>query len=201
MSGSRPPSPSPNSPTNIGPSPDSTTSRTYRYTESTSNIPIEEHQQQTQQPAASTSATSQSHPSQQVSQSGVKRPPSPDRQEESSTMAKRLRKISPALKQEESQERMSPSSESQDTENCPGDVKGKRPEQRPTETTPIKKKRTRTLTTPHQAAVLHALLAQVRLSFNSPPSRMQYDRHPLSVTISNNSYEGRSWSVDRFERS
>lgn len=29
---------------------------------------------------------------------------------------------------------------------------------------PPKKKRTRTLTTPHQAAVLHALLAQVRLS-------------------------------------
>lgn len=30
---------------------------------------------------------------------------------------------------------------------------------------PPKKKRTRTLTTPHQAAVLHALLAQVRIVF------------------------------------
>ncbi|TFK22515.1 hypothetical protein FA15DRAFT_514800 [Coprinopsis marcescibilis] len=32
---------------------------------------------------------------------------------------------------------------------------------------PPKKKRTRTLTTPHQAAVLHALLAQVRMTFGT----------------------------------
>ncbi|KAF9448689.1 hypothetical protein P691DRAFT_759703 [Macrolepiota fuliginosa MF-IS2] len=158
MSGSRPPSPSPNSPpTNIAPSPESTTSRTYIY----SNIPIE-HQQQQQQTVAPTPTTSQSYASHQVPQSGVKRPPSPDRQEESSTMAKRLRRVSPMLKHEDLQERMSPSSESQDTETYPDTTKGKRPEPHSSESAPVKKKRTRTLTTPHQAAVLHALLAQSR---------------------------------------
>ena len=41
------------------------------------------------------------------------------------------------------------------------------PEEPTTPVPPPKKKRTRTLTTPHQAAVLHALLAQVRTFFTS----------------------------------
>lgn len=163
MSGSLPPSPSPNPPpTNISLPPASTNSRTYRITENTSNIPIEEHRQlASEQPVASTSTTSPSQTSHQTPQSGIKRPASRDFEDESPTMAKRLRRIS-VVKEEASQEqmRMSPSSDSQDTENNQSSAKGKRPEQQ-TETAPVKKKRTRTLTTPHQAAVLHALLAQV----------------------------------------
>jgi hypothetical protein len=77
-------------------------------------------------------------------------------------MTKRYRMLSPAPKVEELQEQMSASSDSQDPENEQDDSKGKRPEQHLQDATPTKKKRTRTLTTPHQAAVLHALLAQVR---------------------------------------
>lgn len=163
MSGSLPPSSSPNPlPTNISHSPTSTNSRTYRITENTSNIPIEEHRQLAlEQPVASTSTTSPSQTSHQTPQSGIKRPASRNSEDESPTMTKRLRRIS-VVKEEASQEemRMSPSSDSQDTENNQSSAKGKRPEQQ-TETAPVKKKRTRTLTTPHQAAVLHALLAQV----------------------------------------
>ena len=52
---------------------------------------------------------------------------------------------------------------------------------------PIKKKRTRTLTTPHQSAALHALLAQV----STPDCRLPHlptnpiqSFHPLSVPLS-----------------
>ncbi|KXN92486.1 Homeobox protein OTX1 B [Leucoagaricus sp. SymC.cos] len=166
MSGLPTPSRSPNSPpTNITISPDSTTSRTYRLTETTSNIStIEEHEQEPQAPVASSPTASQPYVPNQAPQSSVKRPPSADPQEESSsmTLTKRQRRITTALKQEESQERTSPSSESQDPENENSDAKGKEVEQRPPDSAPVKKKRTRTLTTPHQAAVLHALLAQSR---------------------------------------
>ena len=63
-------------------------------------------------------------------------------------------------------ERSSPSASSQgdmaDTEMEAGPSKAQTSESAP-EGPPPKKKRTRTLTTPHQAAVLHALLAQVSL--------------------------------------
>jgi hypothetical protein len=79
-------------------------------------------------------------------------------------MAKRLRRasIDPQERYHE-HSRSSPSSDSQsgmaDTE-----IDQKKNTQNPgaTGAAPQKKKRTRTLTTPHQAAVLHALLAQVR---------------------------------------
>lgn len=52
-----------------------------------------------------------------------------------------------------------------DTEMEVGTPGGQPPSQSaPGDGPPTKKKRTRTLTTPHQSAVLHALLAQVRLS-------------------------------------
>jgi hypothetical protein len=59
-----------------------------------------------------------------------------------------------------------------------------------------KKKRTRTLTTPHQAAVLHALLAQVR-----PVVR---ELSPVTeilnlVEVSNYCYAGGSGEADWFE--
>ncbi|KAF5346846.1 hypothetical protein D9756_010625 [Leucocoprinus leucothites] len=174
MSGSRPPSPSPNSPpTNTTHSPDSTTSRTYRLaeptyrlTEPTSNILIEEQRQESKTPVASNPTPSDQLDSpQQVPQHGVKRHFSADPQEESSSMAvaKRQRRTTPAPKQEGSQERMSPSSDSQSGgENSHSDARGKGAEQLQQDNAPVKKKRTRTLTTPHQAAVLHALLAQSR---------------------------------------
>ena len=61
---------------------------------------------------------------------------------------------------------LSPSSSSQgdaaDTEMENGPSSGQHPGQNLPQDPPPKKKRTRTLTTPHQSAVLHALLAQVR---------------------------------------
>ena len=65
----------------------------------------------------------------------------------------------------------SPSSSSQgdaaDTEMESGPTSGQFAGQHQPQDPPPKKKRTRTLTTPHQSAVLHALLAQVRPSFPS----------------------------------
>lgn len=106
--------------------------------------------------------------------------------------------LSPAPKVEELQERMSPSSDSQDPENEQDDSKGKRPEQHLQTATPTKKKRTRTLTTPHQAAVLHALLAQVR---HLLPERT-IDNHltMILVSVSDHGYERGGWSFDWSER-
>ncbi|KAF5347450.1 hypothetical protein D9756_011107 [Leucocoprinus leucothites] len=60
MSGSRPPSPSPNSPpTNTTHSPDSTTSRAYRLADPASNILIEEQRQESQIPVSSPPAASE----------------------------------------------------------------------------------------------------------------------------------------------
>ena len=83
----------------------------------------------------------------------------------SAPMAKRLRKDSPQAKHD------SPSSDSQggmdDTEDLPTMQTHHSEMSTPPATAP-KKKRTRTLTTPAQSAVLHALLAKVR--FNSQPT-------------------------------
>jgi hypothetical protein len=78
-------------------------------------------------------------------------------------MAKRIRRMSPEF-QSRADSHSSPSSEdSQDdmADNEMDVAKLNRPEPLPTTSAPPKKKRTRTLTTPHQSAVLHALLAQV----------------------------------------
>lgn len=82
-------------------------------------------------------------------------------------MAKRLRRESPQARETQSS-RSSPSSDSQggmaDTEEA---AQSPRSQSdifiSTTGSIPPKKKRTRTLTTPHQSAVLHALLAQVRV--------------------------------------
>jgi hypothetical protein len=62
---------------------------------------------------------------------------------------------------------------------------------------PAKKKRTRTLTTPHQSAVLQALLAQVRWITNTSYLTKYW---LLQVSLSNHSYARGSWSGDRTER-
>lgn len=79
-------------------------------------------------------------------------------------MAKRFRRESPRPRGRMGA-RSSPSSDSQD-DMADTEMDGGRTQ--PTETLPLavappKKKRTRTLTTPHQASVLHALLAQVHV--------------------------------------
>lgn len=84
------------------------------------------------------------------------RRPSP----ESPPMAKRMRRQSP-----EDTSR-SHSSDSQSGMADTDEPEGMSPysETSPPPVAPLKKKRTRTLTTPHQSAVLHALLAQVRFA-------------------------------------
>lgn len=81
---------------------------------------------------------------------------------ESEPMAKRFRAEPVGGRQSD---RSSPSSDSQggmaDTEEGP------RSERSPAPSEPPKKKRTRTLTTPHQSTVLHALLAQVSPSIHT----------------------------------
>ena len=75
----------------------------------------------------------------------------------------------------------SPSSSSQgevaDTEMESGPSSGQPIGQNQPQDPPPKKKRTRTLTTPHQSAVLHALLAQVR-PISTNPTYSNY--HPFS---------------------
>ncbi|KAF7760716.1 transcriptional regulator family: Homeodomain [Agaricus bisporus var. burnettii] len=163
MPSSRSPSPSPNSPlTNSTPSPGSTTSRNYILKQNPYNFPIDQSPPELRQPVASTSTAPPVYAYSQVVESGIKRPLSAVTEGENPSMVKRYRMLSPAPKVEDLQERMSPSSDSPDPENEQNDSKGKFPGQHPQEDMPTKKKRTRTLTTPHQAAVLHALLAQSR---------------------------------------
>ncbi|KAH9475039.1 hypothetical protein JR316_0012141 [Psilocybe cubensis] len=78
-------------------------------------------------------------------------------------MAKRMRRDSPAPLGRPD-DHSSPSSDSQDDDADNEMDLGQlhRPEPLPQASVPPKKKRTRTLTTPHQSAVLHALLAQSR---------------------------------------
>lgn len=65
---------------------------------------------------------------------------------------------------------------------------------------PAKKKRTRTLTTPHQSAVLYALLAQVRLIARGVSSQAQpVFRHPI-VPFPDDSDARGGWPCDRVER-
>ncbi|KAJ7653369.1 hypothetical protein B0H17DRAFT_1268292 [Mycena rosella] len=84
----------------------------------------------------------------------IHRRPSPD----SPPMAKRMRRQSP---EDTSRSRSSDSQSGMaDTEEL--ESRSPYSETSPPSVAPLKKKRTRTLTTPHQSAVLHALLAQSR---------------------------------------
>lgn len=143
---------------------ESTPSRLYPHENSPSVNTTTDREQATLRPTDRPSFRSpipESHPNQ---------PPRRRRSAESSPdqpMAKRLRKQS-SDSRAPPPHRSSPSSDSQsglaDTE-----MEGRRERDSeaspPPTAAPVKKKRTRTLTTPHQSAVLHALLAQVRHLF------------------------------------
>ncbi|KAJ6632198.1 hypothetical protein B0H10DRAFT_1976482, partial [Mycena sp. CBHHK59/15] len=154
MSKSRSVTPTPNIyfPTNISPPSDPTPSRIPPHDPTTASGESESPQQ--------TSPTHFTHfhsfVSTQTSPDDhlIHRRPSPD----SPPMAKRMRRHSP----EDASRSQSSDSQSgmADTE----EPEGMSPysEASPHPVAPLKKKRTRTLTTPHQSAVLHALLAQSR---------------------------------------
>ncbi|KAJ7450072.1 hypothetical protein B0H11DRAFT_325921 [Mycena galericulata] len=84
----------------------------------------------------------------------IHRRPSPD----SPPMAKRMRRQSP----EDTSRSQSSDSQSGMADTEEAEVTSPYSETSPPAVAPLKKKRTRTLTTPHQSAVLHALLAQSR---------------------------------------
>jgi len=160
---------SPNSPpTDIAYSPGSTTPQIYKVTEPISKFATEESRQKPQTPSTS-SAPASEQPWQALHQSSVELHFSADPQEESSTMAfaKHTGRVLRQGEPQEPQEPISPSSDSQTADNDYGDAKGKSVRPPPSDNASVKKKRTRTLTTPHQAAVLHALLAQVRIAVSS----------------------------------
>ncbi|KIM44009.1 hypothetical protein M413DRAFT_17888 [Hebeloma cylindrosporum] len=104
-------------------------------------------------PGETSEPSSSKRPSSHIVQSAEGSPKEP--------MAKRIRRASPETRESHS----SPASDSQDdmadNEMDVGRLVD-RPEPLPPTSAPPKKKRTRTLTTPHQSAVLHALLAQSR---------------------------------------
>ncbi|RDB21695.1 Homeobox protein OTX1 [Hypsizygus marmoreus] len=162
MSKSRSATPTPNTiSTNIAPSSESTTSRPQSY-EHTPSVSISEGHQQpftlrpihphSLQPLSPETSRPASRPTHRA-ESPVEPP-----------MAKRFRRESPGPRDRPEGQPSSPSSDSQD------DLADTEMDDRlnqPSETLapavpPPKKKRTRTLTTPHQSAVLHALLAQSR---------------------------------------
>ncbi|KAL9708777.1 hypothetical protein Ac2012v2_007931 [Leucoagaricus gongylophorus] len=177
-------SPSPNSPpTNITYSLGSTTSQAYKVTEKTSKFATEVSRHKSRTPVSSSLPASE-YPQQASQQYSVKLHSSVDPQEESSTMAfsKRPRRAFPALQQRESQEPISPSSDSQtaDNENDHIDTKGKGVGPPQSDSASVKKKRTRTLTTPHQASVLHSLLAQNQRQKARRPRREPDESAPLS---------------------
>jgi hypothetical protein len=80
-------------------------------------------------------------------------------------MAKRIRRESPGPQSRASRHDSS-SSDLQDESDEMVEEKGKRTEPLASTTTTPKKKRTRTLTTPQQFAVLQALLAKVSFSID-----------------------------------
>ncbi|KIK04508.1 hypothetical protein K443DRAFT_130851 [Laccaria amethystina LaAM-08-1] len=161
MSKSRSPTPTSNLSTNptavnIAPSPKPTPSTSRRHPiETSSSRPAEENDQ----PPASTHLSIPETHYEQHSSHLVRRADSPLE----GPMAKRYRRESPEAKSRPDA-RSSPSSDSQDgmADNEMDFKRGERTEPLPPSASPPKKKRTRTLTTPHQSAVLHALLAQSR---------------------------------------
>ena len=152
---------------------------------SASALPTGEHHQQTRtspQRQPSTSPPSRAHPSDTQPAPRASSPPGHAAPQPSSSSATAAH-IDPAAASSSSEpqsgrrkrkqvERSSPSASSQgdmaDTEMEGGPSKPSTSEGGAQEGQPPKKKRTRTLTTPHQAAVLHALLAQVRRRLGAP---------------------------------
>ncbi|TFK38569.1 hypothetical protein BDQ12DRAFT_116601 [Crucibulum laeve] len=163
MSKSRSSTPTPNLTfTNTTPSPASTTSRTHTHDQDTSVQPSVQPSEDRPQPLASRpphthSFDSPTHTTVGHSSHLVR----PAESSSSEPMAKRFRRES---LESRGNIRSSPSSDSQDdmADNETDSGKTERAVPLPPTTAPVKKKRTRTLTTPHQSAVLHALLAQSR---------------------------------------
>jgi len=158
MSKSRSPSPTHNlsSPPNIINSPVSTASRPQIIEENPAEIPTSSAGGHTGQPLVVRLWSPV--PPEIPEPSSSKRPSSHLIQPADTSpepMAKRIRRASPKARRSHS----SPASDSQE-EMDSGNLDD-RPEPLPPTSAPPKKKRTRTLTTPHQSAVLHALLAQV----------------------------------------
>lgn len=162
MSKSRSPSATHNlsSPPNIANSPESTTSRPQIIEEHPAEpLPASDHRAQpitvrlsSPPPREIPEPSSSKRPASHIVESAEGSPQEP--------MAKRIRRVSPETRESHS----SPASDSQDDmADNEMDVRRlvDRPQPLPPTSAPPKKKRTRTLTTPHQSAVLHALLAQV----------------------------------------
>jgi hypothetical protein len=161
MSKSRSPSPTNNlsSPPNITSSPVSTTSRPRTIEEHPTELPTSTaggHRGHplivhlwSPPPRGTPEPSSSKRPSSHLIQSAEVSP---------EPMAKRIRRASPKAR-DRPESHSSPASDSQE-EMDSGNL-GDRPGPLPPTSAPPKKKRTRTLTTPHQSAVLHALLAQV----------------------------------------
>jgi hypothetical protein len=100
----------------------------------------------------------------QIAESSSKRPTTAPDSSTDKPMAKRIRRDSPEPRGRPTRHKSSSSFDSQDEMLA---EKVKRPEPLAPTTTPPKKKRTRTLTTPQQSAVLHALLAKVSFPIDS----------------------------------
>lgn len=168
MSKSRSLTPTPNlSPINLASSSDPTSSRPSIH-DNTPTRPTERDQQ----------TTPTFTPVRSPSPRAPRARPSPENSPGQS-MAKRLRRASP---ESGGRSHSSTSSDSQggfaDTETDPG--QSQRSEPAPSSGAPVKKKRTRTLTTPHQSAVLHALLAQVNewlIGFMSRDANTSHNSH------------------------
>ncbi|KAF5376454.1 hypothetical protein D9615_008608 [Tricholomella constricta] len=161
MSKSRSATPTPNTfSSNITPSTESTTSRTYSH-EHTPSVP-------TLGGGESSYPSRPAHPHSLPSLSSetshrASRPVQPTESSTDLTMAKRFRRESPQMLGGPT-DKSSPSSDSQDdmADTEMDDRQVSQAEAPAPAVPPPKKKRTRTLTTPHQSAVLHALLAQSR---------------------------------------
>ena len=116
-------------------------------------------------------------------------------------MAKRIRRVSPETRESHSSQGSDSQDDMADNEM---DLRRHvdRPEPLPSTSAPPKKKRTRTLTTPHQSAVLHALLAQV---WPSCRSILLIRSSAITstctlVSLSDNGDEGGGWTINRVER-
>jgi hypothetical protein len=147
-SGSHTPTHNPDIP-NIINSPQSTTSRPQILDDISSDRPFEDR---SRQPATSPSLEPQ------IAESSTRRRTTAPESSTEKTMAKRIRRESSETRGRARRHRSSSSYDSQDEMSV---EKVEKPEPLAPITTPPKKKRTRTLTTPQQSAVLHALLAKV----------------------------------------
>lgn len=189
-----PPTPSPTPSalsTNISSSSESTTSRLDKY----ENPSVHAFRERERYSASPTTVLRSSRPDTNNSLSQFHHPAdnTPDR-----PMAKRFHMESPDIRGRPDP-RSSPSTDSQggmaDNETEAG--RCDQSEMTPPPTAPLKKKRTRTLTTPHQSAVLHALLAQVFSRHSS--QRVSLIQWHVTVSLSNNSNARRGGPLNWFE--